>query len=379
MSHLQHLAQAGAGGLIRPPRDRRAIDRFALHRGLVGLSPQDPEAAPGHWYAASAKVRVGSDETVWCCELMTQQDGKILDPTAGGIPTKESAALIDVLNRQLSSETRRWEYGDGAHHLFVTREKILAETDILAVPSPDVLAGQSWERALPRGATGEALQQLIVEASKLLESQPVNRVRLDLGENPANLVWLWGPAQPLPQKTWAERRGRSGAIISSCFPMQGFAQILGMEWKDAMHSIEEGAFERLAKQVNALLARHELVYVHLRVQTTHPVERLCFMERLDQLVLKPFTEHLPMGEPWRLLLAIDDLTSAAVPVVAIGSGLSQQPIAQLTSQSFAESPLTFADGEAVFAWLTQGQTPEQSTKRARPGVEASDVANAPTM
>lgn len=377
-AHLQHLAQAGAGGLICAHRDRRAIDRVALHRGLIGLTPHDPEASPGHWYAASAKVPVGADETVWCCELVTQQDGKILDQTVDEIPTKESGALIDALNRQLSSETRRWECGDGAHHLLVSREATLAERDIFAVPSPDTLAGQSWERALPRGATGEALRQLILETSKLLESQPVNRVRVDLGENPANLVWLWGPAQHLQQRTWAERTGHSGAIVSSCFPLRGFAQILGLEWKEATTSIEESAFERLTKTISVLSARHEIVYVHLRVRTSNPVERLCFMERLDQLLLKPLTEHLPTCGPWRLLLAIDDLMSASVPVVAIGSGLPQQPIAQLTSQNFTESPLTFADGEAVFAWLTQGQVAEKDVKRARPGVEASDVANAPT-
>ena len=103
LSHLQHLAQAGAAGTIRHRTGRIPIDRFHLHGAVFGLEPRDPEAAPGRWYAASAGVELAEGERAWCADFLTHQDGRIVDAAAGHIPTKESAILIQALNDQLGS------------------------------------------------------------------------------------------------------------------------------------------------------------------------------------------------------------------------------------------------------------------------------------
>ena len=102
-SHLQQLAQAGAAGTIQPQGNSPRLDRFDLHRALFGLGPHDPEAAAGRCYAASVNRTLAEGETAWCCELVTHRDGKIVDPTAGGIPTKESEVLIHALDEELGS------------------------------------------------------------------------------------------------------------------------------------------------------------------------------------------------------------------------------------------------------------------------------------
>ena len=352
-SHLQHLAQAGAAGTIRSRGDQTVIDRVLLHRALFGLGPRDPEASPGRCYAAGANLQLAEGDTSWCCEFITQQDGRIIDPTAGGITTKESEMLVRVLDDQLGSKTRRWSVGYGSHHVLVTRDPALGSDGQVPVPAPELLVGQAWSRHLPKGAAGEALRSLIEQASTLLEHHPVNRVRVDLGENPANMLWLWGAADAGPQRTFAERTGLSGAVVSTSFLLHGFARSLGLGWKDGPRSLEESALQRLMKTVAPLVERHDLVYVHLSIETADPVERLCAMERIDHLLLKPLTEALPTQGPWRLLTAIDDRTNGSVPIVAIGTGLPQQPIAALTTQTFAESPLTFQEGSGVFSWLTR--------------------------
>ena len=44
---LQQLSQAGAGGMIRRRSGPAAIDRFQMHRGLLGMGPEVPGASPG--------------------------------------------------------------------------------------------------------------------------------------------------------------------------------------------------------------------------------------------------------------------------------------------------------------------------------------------
>ena len=351
-AHLESLAQAGAAGLIYRRAGGPPINRFELHRALFGLSPDDRDAIPGPCYAAGANVRLAKGETAWCCELVTQRDGAIIDPTAGGIPTTESEVLIRALNGELGSEARRWEIGHGSHHVLVAQDPALEAGHHAAVPPPEVLLGSAWSRSLPRDSRREPLERLITEASQLLESHPVNRVRIDLGENPANLLWLWGGGQDGPQHTFAERTGLSGAVVSSTFPMRGFADRLGLDYRSGPTSMQEGAFHQLLKGLTALLDRRDLVYVHLRVESADPVERLCAMERVDQLVLKPLTEWLPRQGPWRLLSVIDDCASGSAACIGIGTGLPQHPVAHVDGQSLAQSAFAFEDGLALFSWFT---------------------------
>ena len=140
--------------------------------------------------------------------------------------------------------------------------------------------------------------------------------------------------------------------MSSSFLLRGFAKTLGLGWKDGPHSFEERSLKPVAKTVQALLERHDFVYVHLGIATNDPVQRLCAMERIDQLLLKPLTEQLPETGPWRLLTVVDDRARGVVPFVAIGTGLPQQPVASLTAENFSESPLAFQDGGAWFSWFT---------------------------
>ena len=352
-SHLQHLAQAGAVGRIRRPGKQTGIDRFHLHRAMFGLGPHDMEATPAQCYAASANLQLAPGETAWCADFMTRRDDRIIDPTAGNILTKESEVLIHALNERFGSDTQRWEVGQGSHHLLVVSESPLGLNGRWSGQPPELLAGQPWKSSLPKGELGQALQSLIEEVSQFLEQHAINRVRIDLGENPANAVWLWGATDTTPHRTFTQRTGLSGAIVSSRFPLRGLARTLGLDWKMGPTSFEERPLRHLTKTISEFVGTHDLVYAHLRVDSADPVERLCAIERIDHVLLKPLTEMLPQRGSWRLLAAVDDHVQGTVSLIAIGSGLPQHPAAQLNAEHFAESPLVFDDGLALFSWLTK--------------------------
>ena len=349
LPHLQQLAQSGAAGTLRA----KEMDRLRLHGALLGIEPTDPAMAPARWYAANAHHVLGPGETAWCCEFLTQQDGQILTPFACAITGKESASLIQALNEHLGSEARRWVLGAGGHHLLVTREASLIPPTSEGWRSPELLTGQPWRRHLPKGSLGETVSTLIDAASKLLDAHPVNRVRVDLGENPANLIWLWGASPSGTPRSAQERTGRAGTVVSSAFPMRGLAQALGLGWAEGLTAWHEAAFQRLAATIKELGRTQEVIYVHLRIDQTEPVDRLCAMERLDQLVLKELAQWLPARGPWRLLTVIDERPNHPIALVAAGSDLPAQPVARLSTDTLDASPLLFKDGQAVWTWLTK--------------------------
>ena len=346
---LQQLAQAGAAGIVR----RHAVHRLAMHRGLLGLEPQGIEPPAGQCYAASVSMKLSEGEAVWCCDFATQQEGRVVDPTAGQIPTKESALLIQALNMELGSDTRRWEVGSGNHHLFITRDPALAPDPKVVIPSTELLVGEPWARRLPRHPVAEAVQLMAEQAQAVLERHPVNQVRIDLGQNPGNLMWLWGGAAVTSSASFKERTGLSGAVVSHSFPLRGLAKTLALEGKAGPAMLDEVSVDRLGKDVTQLLKQHDLIYVHVRIVSDDPVERLCAMERIDQRLLKPLAEALPKSGQCRLLAAIDDRTDDSVGFIAIGSGLPQQPVARVHDRGLLESPLQFADSGELFSWFTQ--------------------------
>lgn len=351
---LQHLSQAGAGGTIRRHRSGSgAVDRFQVHRGLLGLGPDDAQALPGQCYADGANVRLSEGETAWCCELVTQHDGIVIDPTAGNIPTKESRVLIEDLNAQLGSDTRRWEVGEAFRHILVVRDPALEGNGLTSVAPPELLIGRSWRRGLARGARNAALRRLIEQAEKLLEAHAVNRVRVDLGENPANLIWLWGAGNPRPAGAESARIVRPGVVISKNFPLRGLARRLGLDWMEGPRSLEEEPLQRLTQAITARVPTVESLYVQLEVHSNDPVERQCIMERIDQLLVLPLHETLMQGEPWRVLAVIDD-RSGNLPFIAMGTGLPRQPVARLTAEALAGSPLHFTESAQLFKWFTEG-------------------------
>jgi len=351
---LQHLAQAGAAGTIRRRSGSSAIDRFQVHRGLLGVGPKDVEALPGQCYADGANVRLAEGETAWCCELVTQHDGIVIDPTAGNIPTKESRELIQELNTRLGSDTRRWEVGEAFRHILVVRDPALEGDGLPQVSPPELLVGRSWRRSLQRGVRHAALRQLIEQAEKLLEAHAVNRVRVDLGENPANLIWLWGGGNPRPAGAERPRIVQPGVVVSKSFPLRGLARRLGLDWMDGPRSLDEEPLQRLTQAISARARTVESLYVHLEVPSADPVERQCIMERIDQRLLQPLHEMLAQGEPWRLLAAIDD-RSGNIAFVAMGTGLPQQPMARLTAEALTASPLHFTESAQLFAWFTKDE------------------------
>lgn len=352
-AHLQQLAQAGAAGVLRHAGEHEPGDPSLLHRGLLGLDPQDADVAAARCYTASANISLKPGETAWCCDLVTQHDGHVIDPEAGRITTKESEALLQTLEEHLGAEGRHWATGSGPHHVLITRDPALTAERGHGVRSPHRLVGEEWSRHFPKGEGGDALRLLVDQASQVLEGHPINRVRLDLGENPANLLWLWGPTDGGASSSFKERTGLSGAVVSSSFWLRGLAKTLGLGWSDGPVSFDEPSVQKWAKSVAPLVKSHDLVYIHVRINTDNPVERLCAMERIDQLLLKPLTEQLPAMGAWRLMSVIDDRHSRLMPFVAIGSGLAQQPVSQLSAEAFAASPLRQDTGERLFSWFTE--------------------------
>ena len=71
---------------------------------------------------------------------------------------------------------------------------------------------QPVAKHLPRGKGGKELCQLMERAAEILANHDVNRVRKDLGENPATNIWLWGQGHRPVLDSFSKRFGIKAAV-----------------------------------------------------------------------------------------------------------------------------------------------------------------------
>jgi 2,3-bisphosphoglycerate-independent phosphoglycerate mutase len=114
------------------------------------------------------------------------------------------------------------------------RAEDLDEAETVA---PARILGQRLDRWIPKGSAGAFIQELMRTARGILENHDVNRVRIDLGENPASQIWLWGQGRAPKLKPFSEETGLEGACLADRRSWRGIAAAAGMKilkkWDEA--------------------------------------------------------------------------------------------------------------------------------------------------
>ena len=140
--------------------------------------------------AANLGIDLADDEIAFRCNLVTIVDGK-MGITAPGTSHAEAAILINAVNEQMGENDVRFYAGQSYRHLMVmkaARSRISSKSNAcLRMTSSD-----RRSKGICLRVPAQVLLKLMEKSAKILADHPVNKVRVDLRENPANRIWLWG-------------------------------------------------------------------------------------------------------------------------------------------------------------------------------------------
>lgn len=352
---LLEFARKGAVAKIAPASGKSGSEH--LLRGLFGIRPEDPLAQSGLWYAAAAGIKPERDCWVWCCDLLTEVDGIVADPYAGHISSTESLELFRAIDSELGSDFRRWILGEQNRGLLIAGVEALEIKSGRNFCSASALKGKPWKEWIPVGGDGESVAKLMRLASNVIEEHPVNRVRLDLGENPANLVWLWGGAKLDAAGSLGKLPEAVGKplILANGFLYGGFASAIGADWIDTSGGATEADLATLIEQIENRFAKQDWAYIGLEVKSDDPVERMCVMERIDRLLLGFVGDFLAKKRQMRVTVLIDDPHHRGSLAVSAGSGIEAHPIGEIESLRNGECDLRFEDSVEWFDWITENK------------------------
>ena len=290
---------------------------------LLGYEPQEFYTGRAPLEAASMGIELAEGETAYRCNLVTiKRTGgdslKMIDFSAGHIPTSESRILINGLQKELGSDLFHFYPGISYRHLMICKNSLFG---LQTVPPHDYI-GQDVSEYWKRYLQFPALHSLLESACKLLDKHPVNRQRIEKGLLAANAIWLWGEGKAPVMPTLEKRFGLKGSLISAVDLLKGIGVYGGLDIikVEGATGYLDTNYEGKAAAALAAAAQQDFVFVHVEApdEAGHQgsiADKIRAIEDFDSRIVKSVFEGLKAmaGNPeFRLVVCMDHLTPISI-------------------------------------------------------------------
>lgn len=320
---IDRVAALGRSGMLATVPAGFAPGSEIANLSVLGYDLPKVFEGRGSLEAASMGVRIEDGEMAMRCNLLTIEQGRIKNHSAGHITSEEAAELIVFLQKELGGGDANFFPGVSYRHLLKLKggDKRIATTpphDVPGTPYRDVLV-----RALvPEAeATAVRINELIERSQELLKDHPVNRARVAAGKEPANSIWPWSPGYRPRMETLMQRYGiRDGVVISAVDLIKGIGVYAGLTPIDV-----EGAtglyttnYEGKARAALDALRTHDFVFLHIEASDEAGHEgdaelKVRTIEYLDSRVVKTILDEISgWDEPVSMAILPDHPTPCAL-------------------------------------------------------------------
>ena len=218
---------------------------------------------------------------------------------------------------------------------------------------------------MPKGKNAKRLIDLIQKSQKILSSHPINTVRIDLGENPANMIWLWGGGQKSTMPLFKDQFGINGAVISAVDLIKGIGKVIGLEVLEVegANGYYDTNYLGKAKAALEALERVDFVFVHIEAtdEAGHNQDtrmKITCLERIDKMVVGTIMNGLS-GTDYRIMVVPDHPTPIVkrthtdepVPFVISGPGIQKGHFAGYSENEAANSSMYFDKGPDLLTYF----------------------------
>jgi 2,3-bisphosphoglycerate-independent phosphoglycerate mutase len=353
--NMDRISIEGRQGLVQTVPDGLEPGSDVAQMSLLGYDPLHYYTGRAPIEAAARNIRLGLDDWVFRCNLVTIADGMMADHSAGHISTEEGSSLIQELQKHISDQRIELHTGVSYRHLLVLRGM---DFDVRTYPPHDHI-GKPVEKLLPRGKGADLLIQLMNQSQQLFAGHEINKVRQDLGENQVSSIWLWGQGKQARLDSFRKRYGLKGAAITAVDLVRGLAKLVGFDLITVpgatgfLDTNYEGKGQAAAKAID----EYDLVFVHVEAPDEAGHEgnaeaKKQAIEQVDKYVVGPVLEALSRQENWRILVLPDHPTpvksgahsAAAVPFAMAGTGIRGVLHAAFSESNAAKAGLRIEKG-----------------------------------
>lgn len=313
---MDELAETGEVGLVKTIPEGMKPGSDTANLAVLGYNPKLYYTGRSPLEALSIGVDMKDTDIAFRCNLVTlseeepYEEKTILDHSSSEITTEEAAVLLEAVRKQLEWEGYHFYVGTSYRHLLIWNRGQVVEL----TPPHDILE-RKIGAYLPADPTLLAMQK---RSFAILNEHPINLARAEKGLHKANSLWFWGGGTRPSLRSFEEKNGKKGAMISAVDLLKGIAVGAGMQNIDvpgATGGLETNYEGKAQAAVKALLeGGNDFVYIHLEApdEMGHQgsaERKVKAIEFLDRRVLRIVKEAMDgSGEAYRLLVMPDHPT-----------------------------------------------------------------------
>jgi len=262
-----------------------------------------------------------------------EKDGKriIQSHNGGGIHGGEAEALMRALTDAASPFAEKMRLykldvypTDTFRHIGIM-EAGCADLTALKLTEPHNVLEQEIEKHLPHctapdaGAQrmADALNDLMEVSYQVLRDHPVNQARVNRGQLPANMIWLWGAATAMRLDNFTKKYGKQGSVVSAVPLVWGIASLGGLKTprvEGANGDLDTNYRGKVEAALHALDEGDDFAVVHIEApdEMAHAGDldkKIRAIQNVNDLVMRPMLEGLQeRGGDYRVLIMPDHPT-----------------------------------------------------------------------
>jgi 2,3-bisphosphoglycerate-independent phosphoglycerate mutase len=368
-TNMDFIAQYGMLGRIKTIPAGLSPASDVAQISIFGFDPKVYYTGRGPLEAANLGVELEDEDVAFRCNLITVSNDTIVDYSAGHISSKEAQALIKFIDKNLGTNRFRFYPGVSYRHLMLAKRGAEEHLHDLACCPPHDIIGESISKNLPKGEKADIIIKLMQDSYSLLNQHEINSVRVDLKENPANMIWLWGQGKKPSLPKFSDKYGLSGSVISAVDLIKGLGKILGLKVINVPGATGyyDTDYEAKARAALRSLEEKNFVFVHVEApdEASHNGdlrEKITAIERFDHLVVGTVLEGLKERKDFRILVLPDHATPIQVRThVAdkvcfgiFGQGISAGNFSAYSEKEAEKSELYFEKGHELMEYFIKG-------------------------
>jgi 2,3-bisphosphoglycerate-independent phosphoglycerate mutase len=364
--NMDAIAMSGRQGLCHtvPPTLPAGSDVAMM--AVLGYDPVQYYSGRAPIEAVAQGIDVSEDDWIFRCNLVTINDGKMVDHSAGHISSEEGKIFIEELNRAFGNEQLHFYPGVGYRHLMIVRGSDY--TNLITQPPHDTI-GRKIITILPRGKNSEYPINLVLKSRELFKDHEINRSRRSLGINEVSSIWLWGQGKKSRMEPFEKKYGLKGAAITAVDLVKGLAKLIGFEWIKVEGATGYFDTNYRAKGLAAIeaLKKYDIVLVHVEApdEAGHAGDAAIkkkAVEEIDRHIVGPVLAELKNYDSWRILVMPDHPTSVLtrghsgepIPFAMAGDGISGEIHLPLSETHAARTGISFQKGFELMEFFIRG-------------------------
>ncbi|MDR2624275.1 MAG: cofactor-independent phosphoglycerate mutase [Methanobrevibacter sp.] len=331
--NIDNLTLKGRAGLLQTVPEALNPGSDVANMSIFGYNPLEYYSGRGPLEAGGINIKLSKDEVVFRCNLITEEDGRLMSSNAGHIGSQEAKVLINHLNRSLMDENNEFgkfllddmnsdnlntpifHGGMDYKHLFVIQDVLLSKVDL--TPPHDIL-GEEINGYLSLGVEGETIKNLILQSKDVLENHPINKKRVKQGKNPANMIWLWGQGLKPKLPLFKDIHGVNGSVITGVDLLKGIGVFAGLDIINVPGATAFYDTDYKAKGRYGVdnLEKQDVQFIHIESpdEAGHDgnvEEKIKAIERIDKHIVGQILDNINNYEDYKIAVLPDHFTPIA--------------------------------------------------------------------